>query len=113
MPIKVDRTPYTVTYYQGGEKKTLRRVPPQVRHDIMPGDKVSVTHKKSEHWDVDQEASATTITNRQPNTIRIKKDDGTYTYMSHLDLQREKQGPISIKQEEENDPIGHKYLLWP
>jgi hypothetical protein len=114
--IKFDRTPYTVRYMKDGVQQVVRRRPPPKLHDILPGDKVSLTRRKSEDWDEGDEVSVKSINPRQPNTLRIE-EGGKTTFVPYFDTRfGGRPGEDVLKEDEraiEADPLGSKYLLWP
>jgi hypothetical protein len=110
-----DRRPYTVEYYDDkGERHVIRRTPPPRLHRLLPKDEVQITRKRSDHWDEGDEVTVTGTTARQPNTLRVEDESGRHTFLSHRDVKfisRDGQGPELFEQEA--DPIGSRYLLWP
>ena len=112
--VKFDRTPYKVEYFQDGKRKSIRRVPPPLLHDIDIKDKVTLTRKKNDDWDVGDTVEVVGITSRQPNTLRVQKSDGTYTFLSYDDVYSKKSVQRAQEpKDSQGKTIDTDYLLWP
>lgn len=113
--------PYSVEYYKDGQKQKIRRKPPPQLHSFEAGDTVTLTQKKNDFWKVEDEVKISKMNPRQPNTLKVEKEDGSYTFIPYFDVKMEKpfhpepEKDFVQKEEEErkNDPIGSGYLLWP
>ncbi len=112
-PVFFSRKPYTVSYYKDGEKKTIRRVPPPVLHDMLPTDVVKLTQTKNDDFKKDEEFTFKDINQRQPNTIRIQGEDGKETFVAYYDLQLEEAVHPAHGVASKNSPERNRYLLWP
>ena len=114
--VKFDRKPYVVSYTKDGETHRIRRVPPPKLHDILPGDKVTISRRKGEDWDEGEEVKVKAISPRQPNTLQVEKD-GKTTFLPYFDTRFEGRDGENLIAEDErrvaSDPLGSKYLLWP
>jgi hypothetical protein len=115
-PIRFDRTPYTVTYYQDGEKKTIRRVPPPKIHDALPTDKVELNTKRNDDFVDGGVYRVKNINPRHPNTLQLEDEEGRTTWINNHEMElKEKVAP---REGEENLPSydiprRNRYLLWP
>lgn len=105
-----DRKPYTIMYYKDGEKIVKKRRPPPALHEMLPQDVVTLTHKKNDDFDVGEKYVVKHISQRSPNTIQIKDNDGKATFVPYYYLNLEKK--IAIRPGEEKN-IPSDYLLWP
>ena len=112
-----DRTPYKVEYYKDGKKQVLHRRPPPKLHTALAGDTVTIKNRKNADWAEGDEAKVKAINPRQPNTLQLEKDDGTYTFMTYFDCNienfSEEETIVTASGERRRDPIGNEYLLWP
>ena len=113
---------YKVQYYRDGQKHIIRRSPPRKLHPVEVNDQVTITHKRNQDWDVDDNVRVMNINKRHPNTLQVTKDDGSYTFLSCFDVkwedkeaQRWDEKTIVEKDAVRRaaDPIGSNYLLWP
>jgi hypothetical protein len=107
------RRPYTIVYYEGGDRKVIHRRPPPRLHKIEVEDEVRISRKRSENWDEGDTVKVTRITERQPNTLRVEDADGRHTFLSHRDVEFLSRAGGREDPEESSDPIGSRYLLWP
>jgi hypothetical protein len=107
------RRPYTVTYYKDGEKKTIRRQPPPVLHNMLPTDKVVLTTGKNDDFQAGDEFTVKHINPRHPNTIQIADGDGNETFVPYFDLNLEKAIAPRDGVAPEEAPERNKYLTWP
>lgn len=121
MSVKVitSRAPYVVSYRgSDGEMKTIRRVPPAKLHDFQTDDMVTISKKRSDNWESDQEVKVVGISNRQPNTLMVEGPDGKHTFLAYTDVRgkAKNQADAALQEEfkeRERDPLGSDYLLWP
>jgi hypothetical protein len=110
------RKPYTVTYYKDGDKRTLRRVPPQKMHAALPTDKVELKVRKNEDWEDGNIYKVKNITPLQPNTLHIEDEEGNATFVSYLDVElkeRKALRPEELALPELDRSRANEYLLWP
>lgn len=113
------RVPYTVSYRTSdGELKSIRRVPPPKLHEFQTEDMVTITRKRGDDWDADQEVKVVGISNRQPNTLMVERKDGRHTFLTYTDVRGRPKNAAdeTLKedfQERQRDPLGSDYLLWP
>lgn len=110
---RVDRRPYTVTYYKNGEKHTIRRRPPKKQHNLLPTDIVELKSKRSDDFLAGESYELKHINNRHPNTLQLTDGDGKTTFVSHRDVELkeafiERPGVITVDAAETQ-----RYLLWP
>lgn len=121
MAVKVDasRAPYVVSYRTSdGELKTVRRVPPAKLHDFQTDDVVTISRKRGDDWDVDQDVKVVGVNKRQPNTLMVEGKDGKHTFLTYSDVRGKpkNQADQALQEdfeERKRDPIGSDYLLWP
>lgn len=115
--IKFDRKPYNVTYYQGGVKKVIRRMPPPKLHEALPTDEVRLTRKYSDDFDSGDKLTVKNVNPRHPNTLQVIDDDGKTTFISYRDMELTKkvlkERPGEPQVESYDNPISNEYLLWP
>ncbi|MFZ9521047.1 MAG: hypothetical protein ACO3A4_11285 [Silvanigrellaceae bacterium] len=117
--VKASRAPYVVSYRSNdGELKSIRRVPPPKLHNFQTDDVVTISRKRGDDWDVDNEVKVTGINKRQPNTLRVENADGKHTFLTYSDLRGKAKNQADAELQEEfnerqRDPIGSDYLLWP
>lgn len=107
------RRPYTVVYYEEGERRVIKRRPPPRLHKIEVEDEVRIQRKRSDHWDEGDVVKVSSIADRQPNTLRVEDGEGRHTFISYRDVAFEGRPSGSEDPEESADPIGTRYLLWP
>ena len=115
-PISFPRTPYKVTYYKNGKKKTIRRVPPPKMHGLLPKDNVRITQKKGDDWDEGKGVKIKGVSQRQPNTLYVEDEDGKRTFLSFYDVEWEnitEQRKLAAERGEDYDEYGSDYLLYP
>jgi hypothetical protein len=117
--IEFSRAPYVVSYRSGdGEVKTIRRVPPPKLHEFQTDDVVTITRKRGDDWDVEQDVRVAGIAQRQPNTLMVEGKDGKHTFLTYSDVRAEPKNlsDLAMREdflEKQRDPIGSDYLLWP
>lgn len=117
--VETSRVPYVVSYRSSdGELKSIRRVPPQKLHDFETDDVVTISHKRSDNWNSDDEVRVVGINQRQPNTLMVEGPDGRHTFLSYTDVRGKNKnlGDEAMREElkeRQRDPIGSDYLLWP
>jgi len=115
-PITFERKPYVIEYYKDGEKKKLRRIPPQKMHIALPKDKVVLTSSKNADYREGEEFEVAHISTRQPNVLQLEDEDGHKTFVSYRDIKVIKKGPNHTDGSDETNPItpyGGRYLVWP
>lgn len=94
-----------------GELVSKKRRPPPKLHDMLPTDKVELKFKKNEDWDSGEELTVKSISDRSPNVVQIKNEEGESTFVSSIDLNLvEEQAYRPGKSKEQRSS---KYLLWP
>lgn len=111
--VKFNRTPYTVTYYKDGVKKTIRRVPPPKQHEMMPEDVVSLTRGKNADFKEGDKFSVKSINPRHPNVLQLRNEEGLDTFIDYYDLRLEEMRGARDGVEPIDLPINNRYLLWP
>lgn len=114
--IKFDRTPYTVKYTDlQGKQKSLRRVPPEKLHDALPTDVVELTRDRSADFRAGNEFEVVNVTQRQPNVLQLRKDDGQTTFIEYFDMTLHESGKIAPRAGDDprDRPHNSRYLLWP
>lgn len=111
LPIN-DRTPYNIEYYKDGQKQTIRQVPPPKLHDLVEGDKVTISNKKGDDWNSGDDVEIKAINPRQPNTLTVQNSNGEYTFLPYDYVELNEKSPLHFIQEGK-DPLGSQYLLWP
>ena len=111
--VRFNRTPYTVTYYQDGEKKTIRRIPPPKLHEAVPDDTVKLTRGKNADFKAGDEFTVKSINPRQPNVLQLTNSDGVSTFADYYDTTLEEMRGARDGIEPIDLPINNKYLLWP
>lgn len=113
-PVKPANGAYTVTWFDNGEKKTMRRIPPPKLHTMLPEDIVELKSKRSDDFLEGKNYEIKGISPRHPNTIQIKNDEGQTTFVEYFKLEPEEKrilnadGSLSI-----NNSKLNKYLRWP
>lgn len=113
MGVRWNREPYTVTYWKDGEKKTIRRRPPEKLHDVMPDDVVTLTRKKGDDFDKGDEFKVKSIQQRSPNVLQLTNEEGISTFVDYYDAKLEKRNYLPPGVEYNDLPINNRYLLWP
>lgn len=112
--VRFSRTPYIVKYKdQHGEIKSIRRVPPPKLHEALPTDIVKLTHKRSDDFEAGDNFEVVNITQRQPNVLQLKNDDGQTTFIDYYDAQLEEERAIRDGVDPRDRPVNNRYLLWP
>ena len=114
-PIKFDRTPYKVTYYQDGKKVTIRRVPPEKLHEALPTDIVKLTAPHSDDFPEGATYTVKGISTRQPNILQLENDNGQTTFVPYFDaeLKEKKVYPRENFEDPRDNPRVNRYLTWP
>lgn len=113
-PIYFSRKPYTVAYkdWHTGKLVSVKRRPPALAHDILPTDIVELTQTKNVDWQEGDEFEVKHISDRNPNVLQIRNDDGEATFVDSYDVMLEEEvaprGKRSL-----DDPKKNKYLNWP
>ena len=111
--IKFDRTPYNVTYMQDGKQVTIRRVPPEKLHDILPTDKVELNLRHSDDFEAGEKYSVKGVSSRQPNILQIENDAGQTTFVPYFDAELKSKVAARNGVDPRDEPINNRYLLWP
>lgn len=117
--IEFNRVPYTTSYRSiDGEMKTIRRIPPAKLHDFETDDVVTITRKRGDDWDTEQEVKVVGINSRQPNTLMVEGENGKHTFLTYTDVRgmpknAGDEAMLADQQERQRDPLGSDYLLWP
>lgn len=117
--VSLKRTPYTVRYRTDeGEMKSIRRVPPPKLHNFVPEDVVTISKKRSDNWDSDEQVKVVGVSARQPNTLWVEKEDGRRTFLPYSDVRGVARSEADVEfaediRERRSDPLGSDYLLWP
>lgn len=117
--VEASRAPYVVSYRGAdGELKTIRRVPPAKLHNFQTDDVVTISRKRGDDWDVDQEVKIVGVSRRQPNTLMVEAENGRHTFLTYTDVRgkprnESDQALVDEFKERQRDPIGSDYLLWP
>lgn len=107
--------PYIVSWYENGEKKTMRRVPPPRLHQMLPTDIVELKSKRSDDFKAGEEFEIKHIANRHPNTIQLVNSRGETTFVGfhHLELKEEvAERPGRLRGYVENSRK-NAYIPWP
>jgi hypothetical protein len=112
-PVNFSNQSYTVTYYQNGEKKTVKRRPPPVLHNMLPEDMVKLTQTKNADFAEGDEFKVKQINPRSPNTLQITDDDGNATFVPYFDLQLQEVVAPRNGVPPKEMPERNQYLLWP
>ena len=117
--VSFKRTPYIVQYRtEEGELKSIRRVPPPKLHPFLPEDVVTISKKRSDNWDAEEEVKVDGVNERQPNTLWVEKADGRRTFLPYSDVRAAARSEADVEfadeiKERRSDPLGSDYLLWP
>lgn len=111
--IQFSRQPYTVSYYQDGEKKTIRRVPPPKLHDALPLDKVELSHKRNDDFEAGEVYEVKHINPRHPNTMQLVNNDGQTTFVNHYHTVLKQKIAPRDGVDPRDESINNEYLLWP
>jgi hypothetical protein len=111
--VRFNRAPYTVTYRQDGETKTIRRVPPLKLHDVVPDDLVSLKRSKNADFQAGDPFTVKQINPRQPNVLQVTGEDGVSTFVDYYDIHLEEMRGTRDGVEPLDLPINNRYLLWP
>ena len=112
--IVFSRRPYTVSYKDlKGEMHTIRRVPPEKLHEILPTDKVELTTTKNADWQEGDSYTMRHIAPRQPNTLQIEKGNGETTFIEYSDATLDEMVAPRYGMNSREAPVNNKYLLWP
>lgn len=110
--------PYQVTYRSvvDGEMHTIRRRPPPKLHTLLPEDRVVLSHKKNDDWQLGEEYEVSAFTKKAPNTIKItNRETKDYTYVPYYDLKLQPKPGESLVDDGEGGVkrISNRYLGWP
>jgi hypothetical protein len=113
-PLIFNRTPYTIRYVDlKGEQKSIRRVPPEKLHQMLPTDIVELKTKKSDDFNDGDEVTIKSINPRHANTLQLINDDGQTTFMEYFDLDLKQEVAMRGGQDPKDRQINNRYLLWP
>jgi hypothetical protein len=113
-PIVFSRTPYTVRYVdQSGKQQTIRRVPPEKLHPMLPTDVVELTQKRSDDFKEGDAVEVQYINPRHPNVLQLKNDRGDTTFVEYYDLNLKEEVAPRDGVDPRDRPVNNRYLLWP
>jgi hypothetical protein len=113
-PVVFNRTPYTVRYVDmNGKQQTIRRVPPEKLHPMLPTDVVELTEKRSDDFKAGDTVEVKYINPRHPNVLQLQNDRGDTTFVEYYDLNMKEEVAMRDGEDPRDKPINNKYLLWP
>jgi hypothetical protein len=113
-PIVFNRTPYTVRYVDmHGQQQSIRRVPPEKLHPMLPTDVVELTEKRSDDFRAGDQVEVQYINPRHPNVLQLKNGRGDSTFVEYYDLKLDEEVAPREGEDPRDRPINNKYLLWP
>lgn len=112
--IKFDRTPYKITYQDAqGKLQTVRRVPPQKLHPILPTDIVELNIKENDDFRAGDEAEVAYINPRHANILQIRNSKGDTKFVPYFDVDLKEEVAPREGVDPRDKPANNRYLLWP
>ena len=115
MDIQFPRIPYKTVYkdFHTNEVKTIRRVPPEKLHDILPTDKVELTTTLGADWKEGNIYTAKFIGPRSPNVIQIEDSKVGTTFVPYFELKLDSEVAERDGGKRIDKASSNKYLIWP
>jgi hypothetical protein len=112
--IQWSRKPYTISYQDlNGEKKTIRRVPPEKLHEMLPTDQVELKYKKNDDFLAGDTFKVKHINPRHPNVLQLVNDEEMTTFVDYYHAELIDQGTDRPGINAQDRTINNRYLLWP